>query len=123
HLRRSGGDVPGSDHRLDARHRFRGTCVDRDDARVRMRAAKHGAIQQARQAEVGAIGRPAGHFVDAVVPRRSGSDVLELTFAHTQLSTLNSQLSTLNFQLSSLNFQLSTFNSQDSTLEWIVESV
>ena len=78
----SGMSVAGDD-RLDARAAPRAARVDRDDARVRVRAAQHGAVQHARQREVGAVVGAAGHLVER---RRGGSGrvptYLNVAFAH-----------------------------------------
>src|SRR5437870_13849990 len=63
------------DHGLHAGQRLGLRGVDRDDARVRMRAAQHAADELAGQAEVGAEAGAPGHLVDAVRADRAGPDV------------------------------------------------
>ena len=68
------GQVAVRHHRLDAGQRLRLAGVDGLDARVRVRAAQHLAVQHAGQAHVGAVDRPAGHLVGAVRTHRARAD-------------------------------------------------
>ena len=82
HLRGIGRDVARRHHRLHAGQRLGRRRVDRHDARVRVRAAQHRAVQQAGQADIGAVGGAARDFVDAVVAHRPRPDIFEFTIAH-----------------------------------------
>ena len=74
-LRRLVGEVVAGDDGLHAGQRLRLRRVDRDDARVRVRAPQHPADELAGQVEVGAEAGAAGHLVDAVRPDRARADV------------------------------------------------
>ena len=75
-------EIPAGDDRLDARQRLGGRRVDRDDARVRVRAADDRAVEHAGEREVGAEVGASGHLVGAVVADRPRTDVRELAGAH-----------------------------------------
>ena len=49
-------------HRFHAGHRARGTQVDGNNARIRMRAAQHRAVQHAGHLDVGNVQCRAGDF-------------------------------------------------------------
>ena len=63
-------EVRAGDHGLDAGHRFRLRGVDREDARVRVRAAHELRVQHAGQRQVGAVVGVAGDLVQPVVTDR-----------------------------------------------------
>ncbi len=69
-------EVLAGHHGFDARQRQGLVEVDRLDARVRMRAAQHLAVQHAGLREVGAEGGAAGDLLDAVGPDRALADPL-----------------------------------------------
>src|SRR5262249_609145 len=69
------GEVVAGDHGLHAGERLGLRGVDRDDARVWVRAAQHLADELARQVEVGAEARASGDLVDAVRSDRARADV------------------------------------------------
>ncbi len=69
------GEIVPGDHGLDAGQRLGLRRVDRDDARVGVRAPQHPPDQLARQVEVGAEAGATRHLVDAVGANRAGSDV------------------------------------------------
>ena len=75
-LRRLVAEVVPGDDGLHAGQRFRLRRVDRDDARVRMRAPEHAADELAGQVEVGAEAGAPGHLVHAVRADRARADVV-----------------------------------------------
>ena len=78
-------DVLSGDDGLDAWHRQGSRRIDAPDASVCVRAAHDDAVEHARQREVGAIIRAAGHLVDAVMPDRPGADGRENLLAHARV--------------------------------------
>ncbi len=75
-LRRDRRKILPGHHGLDAWQRLRLCGVDREDARVRVRAALDLAPQHAGHDHVGAEIGPAGHLVDPVRTDRTGADHL-----------------------------------------------
>jgi len=69
-LRGGFGNVSPGDDGLHASQSSRATRVDRDDARVSVRAAQHRAVEHAGKRHVRAVDGTAGHLVDAVVANR-----------------------------------------------------
>src|SRR4029453_634006 len=91
--RRGLREVRPPNHRLDPRHGFGGSGVDRHDARVSMRAPNEHAVQHPWQTEVGAVVRPASNLIHAVVTDRTRADVLILGVAHAVASLISAAAS------------------------------
>ena len=64
-------EIRADDDRFHAGKRARLAGIDRDDARMGMRAAQDLADQLARHGEVRAVGRPSGNLVDTIGTRRA----------------------------------------------------
>ena len=70
------------DHGLHARERLGGAGIELQNARVRVRAAQHEAVQHAGHLHVGPVQRAAGHLIGPVGPHRAGSDDVVVSGAH-----------------------------------------
>ncbi len=69
--------VVRGDHGFDPGQGLSLAGIDRKDAGMGVRAAQHGAIQHARQAQVGAVQCPPGDLFGAILADRAGADHLE----------------------------------------------